>query len=239
MTSFERLNGLRDAGPFSVAPIGIMTEVGLAAERARDISLVDVDVMLEKGTAFSRVVATPNTSRMRQLLSIMGWVPLDPGSDEHWILDEPVVLPAGSNARVADRTAHEYAAALSHLFPRQEGVFAGYAFPGEGAASSSLKERRAIVRRIAERIWVALSIQGRIAPSTVLHYWLGRNVDRIASARARCGMDELDCPSLTTVQRWCREFGETHAGRPGLGRDWKNHFEPTAEQLAVFRSGRG
>lgn len=220
---FERLKARRDMDPFACPPIEISEALALTAGVLRDSSLANPEIMAAEGTALSRVVATDVTPRMRQLLAILAWTPLDPASDDRWILDEPVGLPAHVNASVAELTARHYAEGMSLLFSPDDGMFEGSGWRFGEDGDRSAKALLARVKTMAERRWVAVSLAMRFCPATVLLHWIGRDVERIDPARLRCDLAALSCPSMTTVQRWCREFGETHARRPGLASEWRNH----------------
>jgi hypothetical protein len=220
---FERLKAERSMDPFAYPPVDILESVEFTACVLRDKSLANEEIMKSKDVALSRVVATDITARMRQLLAIMGWAPLDPATDGKWILDEPVSFPPQANALVAGFTAKYYAEGMSLLFSPDDGMFAGEGWRLSGNGEGATKASRAEVKIMAERRWVSLAISGKFCPASVLHHWVGKDVARINPARLRCDMAELSCPSISTIQSWCREFAKTHARRPGILADWRNY----------------
>lgn len=148
---------------------------------------------------------------------------MNPGTDEFWILNEPVGLPSHANALVADFTAKYYAEGMTLLFSPDDGLFEGGGWRIADQGDTSVSGLRAKVKLIAERRWVAACTVSPFCPATILHRWVGKDVERINPARLRCGLPVLTTPSVTTIQRWGREFGETHANRDGIAERWRNY----------------
>lgn len=219
----ERPEACGAVDPFACPPIDIMETLDSATGLVRDALLADREIMRTTGRASCRVVATAVTPRMRQLLATMGWVPLDPASDRRWILDEPVNLPSNANASVAEATAEAHANGMKLLFSPADGMFEGVGCDVSDGGDATPKASRAEVKLLAERRWVSCSIVSRICPATILHRWTRIDVERVNSARLRHGLSGLPVPSISTVQRWCREFDAVHADRDGLGRRWRNY----------------
>lgn len=219
----KRLGAERDIDSFARAPIELMESLELNAGALRDSSLADPEITKQVGAALSRVTASSITPRMRQLLAIMNWVPMDPGTDNLWILDETVSLPPHANALVADATAKSYAEGMTVLFGPDDGSFAGGGWLIEDDGDSSVAGLRAKVRLIAERRWVAASIIARHCPATHLDHWIRKDVERINAGRFRCGLPLLTVPSIKTIQRWGRDFAAVHAHRAGIGKQWRNY----------------
>ena len=214
--------------PFERRPIKLMESLDVAAGAARDLALVDPAITAPTGTALSRVIATKTTPRMRQLLAIMGWTPLNPATDEQWILNEPIALPPNSNTLLAEVAAKSYADALTRLFPLADGEFEGMVVPLDESGHESLTALRAVVKTMAERSWISVAYVARYCPASVLYHWVGQDVERVNRARMRCNLASLSQPSMTTIQRWCHIFSDKHEHRSGVRGDWRNYRpEPT------------
>lgn len=168
-------------------------------------------------TGLDRIVVTSPTPRLRQLLAILGWSPLDPSSDDHWCLDEPVSFPLGANGLVVDIVTSHYAEGMNLLFTPADGMFEGRSVPLEPPLGATATETRWLVKRLAERRYISNCVAARTCPPSVLHYAVEKNIQLLNAARNRGALVPLGRPSASTVGRWAAEFNVVHAGRAGIG----------------------
>lgn len=220
---FERLKAERSIDPFSLPPIDIRESLALTAEVIRDSSLRNPEVLANMEFGISRVFVKAPTPRLRQRLAILGWVPFDPASDDVWFLDEPISFPSHANRFVVDFAARYYAEGMNLLFAPDDGMFDGGSAPFSPEAGALATERRAHVRLMAERCYVALSYAVRGCRPTLTHHALTNDIRSANAARARAELEPFVIPSFSTVRLWEQEFNRVHAKRPGLGSEWTSH----------------
>lgn len=221
---FERLKARRDIDPFEMPPIDIRESVAFTAEVTRDHALDSQKVMASsRETGLGRIVATSPTPRLRQLLATLGWSPLDPSSDDHWCLDEPVSFPLGANGLVVDIVTSHYAEGMNLLFAPDDGMFEGRSLPLEPPVGATATETRWFVKRLAERRYISNCVVVRTCPPSVLHYAVEKDIQLLDAARIRGRLAPIKCPSASTVGRWAAEFNVVHADRAGIGREFVNH----------------
>lgn len=219
---FEKLKRERKLDPFTCAPADIEESVALTGEVMRDDARTNPEVVKATGTAVCRVRVKAPSARLRQLLAVLGWMPLDPGDDDVWYLDEPVDLAACDNYLVSSFVAQYYAEGMNLLFAPDDGMFDGVACRygvGPGATPHQLREEQKLM---VERAYVTCAIRAPRVPATVLHKFAAAAIERVNTARVRCGLMPLSLPGRTVVGRWRSEFYLKHFDRPGVGRAWSD-----------------
>jgi hypothetical protein len=207
----ERLKADRDADVFAVPPVEIRETLAFAAGIMRDGCLANPEISDQPvASGVCRIIVETPTPRLRRLLAILDWLPLNASSEGYWCVDEPVPFPCDANGLAVDLTARHYAEAMNLLFAPGDGLFTGGVMPIEGG-SGIPEQTGSYLKDLAERIHVADGIATRVRPPSILHRRLGQHLERLNLARTRGGFPPLPCPSFPEVQGWSRTFFMGHA----------------------------
>ena len=220
---FDKLKRERTEDIFAFSPIDIRESVQLMAEIVRDKTRQHAEASKAVGEGISRVEVAYPSPRLRQRLAILGWLPVDPATDDAWYLDEPVELSPSDNHVVAAFVAQSYADDMNLLFAPDDGLFSGAAvvpFPGNDVSRAAVG---AYQRSMVERAYVASAVICPSVPPTILAFGAATAIERANQGRRRLGLAAITVPSRSTVGRWQPEIKSRHATRPGIGAEWRSY----------------
>lgn len=221
---FDKLKRERKLDPFSCPPIDIAESVGFTGEVMRDNARTEPEVLAAKGAAACRVTVRDASPRLLQLLAILGWMPLDPTSDDVWFVDEPIEFASSDNYLVSTFVGQYYAEGMNLLFAPDDGMFDGGGYRFGLGADATRVQMRDLQKLMIERAYVTCAMRGRHVPVTILADAGAKAIQRQNLARVRCGLPTLANPGRGSVSRWKHEFDLKHGDRPGLHRRWRNHL---------------